>query len=45
MVWVLTWMYLRKADKEFDPLEHAAVEHLRAQAETERAQRDEAGHR
>ena len=45
MVWVLTWMYLRKADKEFDPLEHAAVEHLRAQAETERAHRDEAAHR
>jgi uncharacterized membrane protein (DUF485 family) len=41
MVWVLTWLYLRKADREFDPLENAAVEHLRDQAETERARRDE----
>ena len=40
MVWVLTWLYLRKARNEFDPLEHAAVEHLRAQADAERVQRD-----
>ena len=42
MVWVLTWLYLRKADKEFDPLEHAAVEHLRGQADAERDARDAA---
>jgi uncharacterized membrane protein (DUF485 family) len=42
MVWVLTWLYLRKADREFDPLEHAAVEHLRPQADAERDARDAA---
>ena len=42
MVWVLTWLYLRKARNEFDPLEHAAVEHLRAQADAERDARDAA---
>ena len=42
MVWVLTFMYLRKAKRDFDPLEHAAVEHLRAQADRESARRDEA---
>ncbi|HVL94965.1 MAG TPA: DUF485 domain-containing protein [Solirubrobacteraceae bacterium] len=26
MVWVLAWMYLRKADREFDPLERKAAE-------------------
>jgi uncharacterized membrane protein (DUF485 family) len=40
MVWVLTWMYLRKARNEFDPLEEAAVEHLREQADTDRLRRD-----
>ena len=25
MVWVLTWMYLRKADRDFDPLQETAV--------------------
>jgi uncharacterized membrane protein (DUF485 family) len=29
MVWVLAWLYLRKADREFDPLE----EHVRRLAE------------
>jgi uncharacterized membrane protein (DUF485 family) len=43
MVWVLTWMYLRKADKEFDPLEHAAVEHLREQGQADRIRRDTTG--
>ena len=42
MVWVLTWMYLRKAKKDFDPLERAAVEHLREQADAESAARDRA---
>jgi uncharacterized membrane protein (DUF485 family) len=27
MVWVLTWMYLRKADRDFDPLERQVVDH------------------
>ncbi len=43
MVWVLTWMYLRKADKEFDPLEAAAVEHLREQGQADRIRRDTTG--
>jgi uncharacterized membrane protein (DUF485 family) len=33
MVWVLTWLYLRKARNEFDPLETAAIEHLQERAE------------
>ena len=28
MVWGLGWMYLRKADREFDPLERKAVAHV-----------------
>jgi uncharacterized membrane protein (DUF485 family) len=40
MVWVLTWLYLRTASREFDPLEAAAVEHLRAQADAESAERE-----
>ncbi len=41
MVWVLTWMYLRKARTEFDPLEEAAVEHLRDQADADRVRRED----
>ena len=26
MVWVLAWMYIRKADRDFDPLARAAAE-------------------
>lgn len=26
MVWVLTWLYLRKADRDFDPLERQVVD-------------------
>ena len=26
MVWVLSWMYLRRADKTFDPLAHRAAQ-------------------
>ncbi len=40
MVWVLTWLYLRKATRDFDPLEEAAVHHLRAQADVESAERE-----
>jgi uncharacterized membrane protein (DUF485 family) len=40
MVWALTWTYLRKAAREFDPLEEAAVHHLREQADREEAQRE-----
>ena len=43
MVWVLTWLYLRKADREFDPLEQAAVEHLREQGQADRIRRDTSG--
>jgi uncharacterized membrane protein (DUF485 family) len=43
MVWVLTWMYLRKARNEFDPLEEAAVEHLRERADAESAERTRTG--
>jgi uncharacterized membrane protein (DUF485 family) len=42
MVWVLTWLYLRKARDEFDPLEDAAVEHLREQAHLEASEREAA---
>ena len=41
MVWGLTWLYLRKAREEFDPLEEAAVRHLRAQADAESAAREQ----
>jgi uncharacterized membrane protein (DUF485 family) len=40
MVWYLAWAYVRKADKEFDPLEHQAVAHLQdARDETGRFER------
>ena len=29
MVWVLAYTYVRKADRDFDPLEEKAVAHLR----------------
>ena len=38
MVWVLGAWYLRKADREFDPLERQAVQHL--EATTERTSTD-----
>lgn len=40
MVWGLTWLYLRKARRDFDPLEEAAVAHLRKQADAESAERE-----
>ena len=37
MVWVLAWLYIRKADKEFDPLrERAAQAALEARSQTPR---------
>jgi uncharacterized membrane protein (DUF485 family) len=37
MVWGLSWWYLRKSDREFDPLEHAVVERATRGAEPSRA--------
>jgi uncharacterized membrane protein (DUF485 family) len=37
MVWYLAWSYVRKADRDFDPLEEAAVAHI------ERGARDRTG--
>jgi uncharacterized membrane protein (DUF485 family) len=32
MVWWLAWSYVRKADRDFDPLEERAVAHIEADA-------------
>ena len=29
MVWVLAWTYVRKADRDFDPLEEAVIDEVR----------------
>ena len=36
MVWVLTWMYLRRADRDFDPLAKRAAERALEEGATER---------
>jgi uncharacterized membrane protein (DUF485 family) len=46
MVWVLTWLYLRKAAREFDPLEdrvRAIAQGARPAADEQRFERTEAG--
>jgi uncharacterized membrane protein (DUF485 family) len=39
MVWWLAAAYIRKADREFEPLEEAAVSHLHEQVDAEAARR------
>ena len=36
MIWVLGWLYLRRADRVFDPLGEAAAERALERAESHR---------